>query len=333
MAISSRSLAGLRLRLSKPDRTATHRQTLHHVDIIVILGPIFLTIALGAVLQRAGFFAPDFLSGANKLTYWVGLPVLVLISLVDAEHGKPELGRLLPALVVATLLSIVLAWVTARLVGVKPGGEGTWTQAAFRGNLVFVGLPLVLAMPDIPRTAAILSMAPLLVVYNGGSVALLLVSRHRGNLEMGRMVMREIVRNPIVIASVVGGIVYLLNGSLWLPVGRTLSQIAKMSVPLALICIGGALVTTPFRGNRRVAVYAALFKTAVSPLVGYGVGRLLGLNAGEMRVVLVLMACPTAAVSYTMVRQLGGDENVAASSIVLSTLFSMIALSVVLAVA
>ncbi len=303
------------------------------MDILVILAPIFLTIALGAVLQRAGFFTSDFISGANKLTYWVGLPVLVLISLVEAEHGKPELGRLLPTLVVATVLAIALAWGVARLVGVKPGGEGTWTQAAFRGNLVFVGLPLLLAMPDIPKTAAILSMAPLLVVYNGGSVALLLISRHRGNLEMGRMVTREVVRNPIVIASVVGGIVYLMNGSFWLPVGRSLSLLAKMSVPLALICIGGTLVSTPFRGNRRVAVYAALFKTVVSPLVGYGVGRLFGLSPGEMRVVLVLMSCPTAAVSYTMVRQLGGDENVAASSIVLSTVFSMIALSVVLTVA
>lgn len=333
MAISSRSLAGLRLRLSKPDRTGTHRQTLHHVDIIVILGPIFLTIALGAVLQRAGFFAPDFLSGTNKLTYWVGLPVLVLISLVMADHGDAEVGRLLSALVVTTVLCIGLAWMTARLIGVKPGGEGTWTQAAFRGNLTFVGLPLILTMPDIPKTAAILSMAPLLLVFNGGSVALLLISRHRGNLGMGRMVLREIVRNPIIIASVVGGILYVLNGSLGLTVERSLVQISRMAVPLALICIGGALVTTPFRGNRRVAVYAALFKTVMSPLIGYGVGRLLGLNAGEMRVVLVLMACPTATVSYIMVRQLGGDENVAANSIVLSTLFSMIALSVVLAVA
>ncbi len=302
------------------------------MDILVILGPIFVTIALGAGLQRAGFFPPEFLSGANKLNYWVGLPVLVFLSLAEAQHGKAELSRLLPAILLASILSIALAWLGARWVGVKPGGQGTWTQAAFRGNLVFVGLPLVLSMPDIPKTAVILSMAPLLLIYNGGSVALLLASRHRGNGEMGRMMVREIVRNPIIIASVIGGSVYLLNGSVWLPAGRSLSQISKMAVPLALICIGGALVITPFRGNRRVAAYAALFKTVVSPLIGYGVGRLLGLNAGEMRAVLVLMACPTAAASYTMVRQLGGDENVAASSIVLSTLFSMVTLSVVLAV-
>jgi len=99
------------------------------------------------------------------------------------------------------------------------------------------------------------------------------------------------------------------------------------------LCIGGALVTTPFRGNRRIAIAAAVFKTLLSPLIGYGVARAMRLDPGETRVVLILMACPTAAISYTMVRQLGGDEAVAASSIVLSTLFSSIALSIVIAFA
>ena len=301
------------------------------MEIFTILAPIFLLIALGSALQRTGFFGAGFLSGANKLTYWVGLPSLIVISLMKADHSTVAVGGLLLTLVVGTLLSAGISWVTARAIGVKQGVEGTWAQSAFRGNLVFVGLPVILTTPGLPVTAAILTLAPLLVVYNGLSVSLLLLSRHRGADGVLRMVVKEIARNPIVVASVAGAVAYLLNISVWVPVNRSIELVSRMAVPLALICIGGALVNTPFRGNRRIAVCAALFKTAVSPLIGYGIGRLIGLGTPEMRVVLILMACPTAAASYTMVRELGGDENVAASSIVMSTLFSMASLSIVLA--
>ena len=301
------------------------------MQILTILSPLFLTIALGAWLQRSGFFGEDFLAGANKLSYWVGLPILVVISLITAEHGEGGGGRLLVALVIGTFVSVGLAWSAARLLRVKSGSEGTWVQAAFRGNLTFIGLPIILTMPNIPRTAAILTMAPLLIVFNTISVCLLVASRHRSTGSVWPMVTREIFRNPVILASVLGGAVYAAGGSLWLPLERTLIQISRMAVPLALLCIGGALVTTPFRGNRRIAIAAAVFKTLLSPLIGYGVARAMRLDPGETRVVLLLMACPTAAISYTMVRQLGGDEAVAASSIVFSTLFSAIALPAIIA--
>jgi predicted permease len=301
------------------------------VEIFNILGPIFMLIALGSALQRAGFFGGGFLNGANKLTYWVGLPALILVSLMKADHSYLAVGRLLLTLILATLLSAGLAWVTARAVGVKQGAEGTWAQAAFRGNLTFVGLPLILTTPGLPVASAMLSLAPLLVVYNGLSVSALLLSRHRGADGISRMVVKEIARNPIVVASIAGAAAYLIDLQIWLPIDRSIEMISRMAVPLALVCIGGALVVTPYRGNRRVAVYAAIFKTVVSPLIGYGVGRLAGLETAELRVVLILMSCPTAAASYTMVRELGGDENVAASSIVMSTFFSIASLSIVLA--
>ncbi|HEY0946026.1 MAG TPA: AEC family transporter [Opitutaceae bacterium] len=303
------------------------------MEILNLLAPVFLLIALGAGLQRSGLLPVDLQAGLNRITYWVGLPVLIFTSLANAEHGEGEVGRLLLALLLGTLVSVLLAWGAARLLGLAVEAHGTFVQAAFRGNLAFVGLPLVLTMPGVPRTTAIFAMAPMLVVYNALAVGALLASQHRGSAGMTGIIGREIVRNPIVIASVLGGIFYVRDWHLPTALDRTLLQLARMAVPMALLCIGGALVLTPLKGNRRVAVAGAVFKTAVSPLIGYGVGRALGLGVGEMLVTLMLMACPTAAVSYTMVRQIGGDEAVAASVIVLSTLFSAGALAVILALA
>jgi len=51
------------------------------------LAPVFLLIAIGAVLQRTGFASPGFLKEANRLTYWLGLPALLFSELANSFHG------------------------------------------------------------------------------------------------------------------------------------------------------------------------------------------------------------------------------------------------------
>jgi len=299
--------------------------------LLSVLAPILLVIALGAFLEWRRFFGSGFVHGANRLTYWVALPVLVLHSLATASRAETEVVGLLGVLMGATLVGIALAWMVARLIGVEGSAVGTWVQAAFRGNLTFVGLPLLLTLPDVPRTAAILALGPLLVVYNGMSVILLLASRAPVDGSGVRLMLRELIRNPIILACVLGGALYLLDLRLWLPLELALGQIAKMAVPLALLSIGSALVATPLQGNVRRAVLAACFKSIVSPLIGLGLARVAQLDPGTTRVVVVLLACPTAGISYTMVRELGGDQAIAAGTIVISTLLSALTLAAILA--
>ena len=298
--------------------------------LLPVLLPLLLVIALGAFLEWRRFFAPGFIAGANRLTYWVALPVVVLHSLATAEHAETDVQGLLIVLIGATFAGVALAWLVARAIGVEGASVGTWVQAAFRGNLTFVGLPLLLMLPDVPRTAAILALGPLLVAFNGLSVVLLLASRERSDQPAWRLALRELARNPIILASILGVSLYLLNVPIWVPLERTLAQVGRMAVPLALLSIGSALVATPLRGNVRLAVLAACFKSVISPLIGLGLARLLLLDPGATRVVLLLRACPTAGISYTMVRELGGDQAIAAASIVISTGLSAVSLAVIL---
>ena len=58
-------------------------------------------------------------------------------------------------------------------------------------------------------------------------------------------------------------------------------------------------------------------------------GRALGLGAAELRMLLILMACPTAVISYTMALELKGDEALASGVISLSVLTSVVSLAVI----
>jgi len=72
-----------------------------------------------------------------------------------------------------------------------------------------------------------------------------------------------------------------------------------------------------------------VYKRQVAPLVGLLVASLLGLGAGETRIALILLACPTAVASYIMADQLGAAGQLAATIVVLSTVLSMLSLGLV----
>ena len=75
-----------------------------------------------------------------------------------------------------------------------------------------------------------------------------------------------------------------------------------------------------------------MIKTLVSPALGWAVGRWFGLGALELKVIMILMACPTAIVSYTMAVEMKGDESLASGAIVFSVLSSVVSLAVILGV-
>src|SRR5690606_5263381 len=112
---------------------------------------------------------------------------------------------------------------------------------------------------------------------------------------------------------------------------RSLEALGRIGLPLALLCIGGSLLIVPVKGNLCSAFTASLLKVTIAPLSGLATGIALGIAPSVMLVAVIYLACPTAAASYVLARQLGGDEGLAAGTIVISTILSMVSLSVAVA--
>jgi predicted permease len=102
-----------------------------------------------------------------------------------------------------------------------------------------------------------------------------------------------------------------------------------MALPLGLLGVGGALVTANLGAMWRQPLGAALVKTCGGPALGWMAGRMIGLGAMESKLVMILLATPTATVSYTVALELKGDEAIASGTIVLSVLASVVTLAVI----
>ena len=300
------------------------------MHILNILAPVFLLIAIGAVLQQTAFVSPNFLKEANRVTYWLGLPALLFSQLAGSFHGAGGATLMLGVMLAATGLTVLAGYVIGWLLRVPGAGAGTFVQGGFRGNLAFVGLPIIYSLPDAPlawgvtvRTAAILTVAPMMVVYNVGGVIVLLLSQHRPGWRMAWPFVRQLATTPPLLATVAGIGFALAGWTLPPAVDKTFTALGEMALPLGLLGVGGSLITVKLGANWHLPLSSALVKTLVSPLLGWAVGRWLGLGALELKMVMIFMACPTAIISYTMVLEMKGDEALASGAIVLSVFTSL----------
>lgn len=322
--------------LNRARRIARPAQGSPGVQILNVLAPVFLLIAIGAALQVSKFVSPNFLKEANRVTYYLGLPALLFSQLAGSFHGAGGAKLMLGGMFVATGLVVLAGYLIAGLLRVPGAATGTFVQGGFRGNVAFVGLPIIYSLPDTPlawgvsvRTAAILTVAPTMVVYNIVGVIVLLFSQHKLGWRMVRPFVKQLATTPPLLATVAGIVFALAGWTLPPAVDKTFNALGEMALPLGLLGVGGSLITVKLGGNWRLPLSSALVKTVVSPALGWMVGRWLGLGGLELKIVMIFMACPTAIVSYTMALEMKGDEALASGAIVLSVVTSMVSLAVV----
>lgn len=305
-------------------------------EIVNILAPVFLVILLGWVLARSGFLPGQALADLNRLSYWVGLPALLFYRIGTAQPEVQGVTGLLLVCTLATLLAIVVAALGAVALRMPGRSYGTFIQGVFRGNLAFIGLPVVLYAFEGAgagaEDSALLVFGPLVVLYNVLAVVVLVFSGGGSGRGLIRPALYGLVTNPILISSLAGVLLAVSGWTMPDMAERTLGAVGQMALPLALICIGGTLYTTRIQGSLGWAVAGAMMKVALVPAMGYGLAQAFGLSDEHTRIAMILLACPTASVSYVLARQLRGDEGLAASIVVLANVLAVPALAVVLAV-
>jgi predicted permease len=183
------------------------------------------------------------------------------------------------------------------------------------------------------KDVAFLVIAPLILVYNVTAVLVLVAGAGQAGTPLGRQ-MRSIVThtvtNPLLIATAAGLAWAATGWRLPLILDRTLTGVGQISSPLALIGLGATLSFASVRGQAVRTAAGALLKTGFGPLAAWVIGTAMGLGPGELRVVLIYAACPTAAAAFVMAEQMGADHLLTNGIVVVSVVLAVPALVVVL---
>ena len=109
-----------------------------------ILAPVFLVILLGAILRRAGFLGGEAPRVLSRYCYWIALPPLLFLKIGLAEA---DLGAALSTLTICVSVTLGLAAIglaVAFAIRLPPTRAVTMMHVTMRGNLAYVGLPVVI---------------------------------------------------------------------------------------------------------------------------------------------------------------------------------------------
>ncbi len=308
------------------------------MKVVETLLPVILLILLGFGLGRIRFLSEEAIGHLTRLVFWIALPALVIRS---TAHVRTPIGQVLGPLGIAigaTLLILGLALLIAKWRRSPPPVAASMAQSAFRGNLAFVGLPIIAySLADLPAdeknaavAIAVMILGPMMVLYNILAIVVLLGCQKRSGLEGVRLIGRALATNPIILGSLLGMFLSWQAVALPLFVDRFLESLAGVTVPLALISIGASFTTLSLHGRRTALWIAVALKVIGTPLIVWILCRSLGYTGIEERILLIFAAAPTAAASYIMSRQMGADAELAATTIALSSAFCMGPLAVII---
>ena len=302
-------------------------------SVIESLLPVLLMIMLGTGLRTCGFMPDLFFNGLNKLAFWIGLPCLLFLEISAAQSQGGNTLRIAAAVVCVSLILGLAAWGVAAIFRLPTPSLRVFIQGAFRGNLAYVGIPVICyalsAHPE-ARAIAILALAPTIPVFNIACVLLLIQPQSGHRLKRAMQALLAIGRNPLIIACVLGMIAR--HQAIILPTSlhRTIEGIGRIGLPAALMALGASLSLERVKGRMLVASVAAAMKVGLGPILGYAVGRAFGLVDDMLLITVLYAAMPTAVASFVMADQMGADKELAAAIIVTSTVMAFPALALVL---
>ncbi len=290
-----------------------------------ITAPIFCVLALGILFKKLHWINDDFAKMGSDLVFRVTLPSLLFVKLVatDFRHNLPFL--LVGYALVATVAVFLLLELFATPMIKQRDDRGVFVQGAFRGNLGIIGLAFCLSAfgESVVATASIY-LAAVTTLYNVlGVITLTRHQKHGANSQALLKTCRSLGKNPLIL-SIAAGILISLSG-LKVPgiLLETGGYLARMTLPLALLCAGAAIRLHEFHASRPL-YYATIGKLVVVPLLMTAGGALLGMRGPELGVLYLMSSSPTAAASYPMVHTYGGNHHLAAAIMAATSLGSIV---------
>ncbi len=276
-----------------------------------VTGPILVILILGVFFRRIKLIDDHFISIGNKLVFNVTLPCILFFGTATRPLNESLDVPLVVFGAVATVLIVVCLWWLAPFF-VKDDKKGVFIQGAFRGNMGIIGIAMVLNAygPEIlPKISVYLGI--LTILYNILSVWVL----HSNE----QSYVTTLFKNPLIIAVVSG----LVCSGFGIPIPAfvqdTGNYFSKMTLPLALVCIGGSLRWESFRVNQQDVVWPTVFKLVLIPVAATGAAIAFGFRGQDLGLLFLMMSAPTAVASYVMARQMTQYGEMAAAIVAMTT--------------
>ncbi|MGB0866051.1 MAG: AEC family transporter [Granulosicoccaceae bacterium] len=300
----------------------------HVASAFSITLPLILLASLGMLCRSTGLINQTFVDAASGLIFKLSLPCLLFMLVLSADWQDSSGYTLIAFSIANTLLITVLAIGASKLLVAEPRDRGVFVQGVFRSNMGIVSLALVgsaygtagLALAAVPITLNTL-------LYNVIAVLILIPDQQNGR-NTRRAALRRVMLNPLILA-IACGLLAVWSG-IQLPgfLDHTIRLLSQIALPLALLCVGASLQLKHLTRPDPIATWASFGKLMLAPAIAVNVAHWgFGFNGMALGILFFMTAAPAATAGFAMVVAVGGNRQLSAQMIALTTVASGLTLS------
>lgn len=288
--------------------------------------PIFFVIFLGWFLRQKGMLNDGFLSAGNKFVFSVSLPALLFRDISGADiRNVFDLRYVLYCMIVTSLMFWGI-WLFTEIFMKDKTMIGAFVQASFRGSAAILGIAFI------ENIYGHSTVGPLMIVasvplYNIYSV-LVLTMRGSGNQNGSlKHAFLNIIKNPIILGIFAGLPFSLLHIDLPNVVDKCINNVAVTATPLGLLLVGAAFEGRKALAKIKPTMVATTIKLFLLPALFLPIAMYMGFHGEAMIGILIMLGSPTTVSCYIMAKNMGNDDVLTSSIVVMATLLSSVSLT------
>ena len=288
---------------------------------ITALIPIMALIILGYILKRSKFLDEDAWSGIEKLTYFILFPSLLIRTLGNQSITGTPWPSMLMVIVGTVIISAVLLILLRKFLSKNDATFTSIFQGGVRFN-TYIAFAIAQSLYGASGLAMSSVVAGFMIVLINLWCTFVFVIWGKGKFEGVLSIVKEIIRNPLIIACGVGWFLSLSGIGLHFVVGDILEIVGRAALPFGLLAVGAALKLEGVKGHATPIIISSVVQFGIKPLLAFGLVFLTGLTGVAAAVLIIAFMTPTAPSAYILARQLGGDTDTMASIITVQTLLA-----------
>ena len=292
--------------------------------------PIFLLMTLGYVFRRIGIIDERAASFMNKFVFKVALPVLLFGDLAGQDFVGTWDTRFVLFCLLATVSSIFLIWVLARIAVKTPSRRGEFIQGSYRSSAALLGIAFIHNIYGDSSSG----MAPLMILgsvplYNIFAVIILTLTapeegdsseKKEDGSALIRKTLRGIITNPIILGILAGFVWSLLRIPVPKVMDTVVDNLGGLATPLGLMSMGATFEFEKALQNVKPALVASFIKLFLLVMIFMPVAVSIGFAGEQIVAILVMLGSATTVSCYIMSKNMGHEGTLSSSIIMITTL-------------
>ncbi len=290
---------------------------------VKVILPLIVFMGLGYLFKSLHTAAEKTFRELNKICFRCFLPVMIFYNIIQSDLKQDFHAGILVYAVISVFAIFFLSFFLVQRSRVAFENRSVLIQGLYRSNFVLFGM-------EVTRTICgenQMGMASILVsviipIFN--VLAVILFEMFGSERRDRKRLVLNILKNPLIIASIAGLLVKLAGFSFPKVILTTLGSISSLATPTALLCLGGTFAFLRMRHYRKELITACIGRLAVVPVIFIFLAVLFGVRGANLVALMVLYASPTAVSSFSMACEMKGNGELAGMIVVLTSVLSVL---------